>query len=510
MNFVARAATALLVACAGFSALTPRAFADEPLSTHEASPEAERKALILPALIDDGTKRRPSATETEWVALVAKLDDLLADTARDLGLAVESRNAAALGEPEMIALAQQTGRLVLAAWVHIDGAEVELRLTAAAPGRRTVVAKSERFARDDVSVRTVVMLRDVVKDSATSAEKPKSTHVAAPPSLDPAQLAVTARSEGRTVLAVNATVFGGLMGFSVERASGSNDPRLLYPLVAVGAGIGLGASLLVANEWDVGTGDAWFLSSGGVWPTAAAHLIYEGRFGGASGHAGPEGDRWAFGVVGGAAGLTLSTLSLAMGDMSNGGAVLAHSGGALGFAFGGLTELFVRGDTGIVPFAGMGYGAAIGWLAAAGAATTRYPFAPVRILALDLGAVLGGLAGAALASPLVFDHPTSDQTRGWIGAIGGGALLGAGAALWITREPAAEAKKKSAGYKLAPGTHIFPELPEVGMIGQSALAPPSLGGSQNGACTRSLAQPTTCALEAIPAPVFGARIRGSW
>jgi len=97
-----------------------------------------------------------------------------------------------------------------------------------------------------------------------------------------------------------------------------------------GAGVGLGASLLIADEWDVGAGDAWFLSSGGIWPTAAAHLIYEGRFGGASGHAGPEGDRWAFGLVGGTAGLTLATLSLSLGDMESGGAVLAHSGGALG------------------------------------------------------------------------------------------------------------------------------------------------------------------------------------
>jgi hypothetical protein len=261
----------------------------------------------------------------------------------------------------------------------------------------------------------------------------------------------------------------------------------------VGAGVGLGASLLVADEWDVGAGDAWFLSSGGVWPTAAAHLIYEGRFGGASGHAGPEGDRWAFGLVGGTAGLTLATLSLSLGDMEGGGAVLAHSGGALGLGVGALAEWFARGSTRDTPFAGMGYGVAFGWLAAAGAATTRVHLSPLRVLSTDLGALLGGLAGAALASPLVFDGPSSSDTRGWVAAIGGGALLGAGAALWITREskpspsrgtppPKAEALPS---VRVAKGLTVQPDLPEVGLLGEVPISP-------------------------SVAPAFGARLRGRW
>ena len=55
-------------------------------------------------------------------------------------------------------------------------------------------------------------------------------------------------SAGRTSLAVNATFFGGLVGYSIQRASGSEDPRLLYPLLAVGAGGGLVSSILVAEE----------------------------------------------------------------------------------------------------------------------------------------------------------------------------------------------------------------------------------------------------------------------
>jgi len=43
--------------------------------------------------------------------------------------------------------------------------------------------------------------------------------------------------------------------------------------------------------------------------------------------------------------------------MSEGGAVLAHSGGAAGTLLGGLTEMAYRGSTDLTPERGMGYGA---------------------------------------------------------------------------------------------------------------------------------------------------------
>ncbi len=315
------------------------------------------------------------------------------------------------------------------------------------------------------------------------------------------------------------------MGFSIERAGGSDDPRLLYPLLAVGAGVGLGASLLIAGEWDVGVGDAWFLSSGALWPTAASHLLYEGRFGGASGHPGPEGDRWAFGLVGGTVGLGLSTLSLALGDMPGGGAVLAHSGGAIGLGLGGLTEWFVRGDTRAFPFAGMGYGAALGWLAAAGVATTRVQLSSARVLSVDLGAVLGGLAGAALSSPLVFDGPTSTETRGWVGAIAGGALLGAGVALFLTRGATPSKSEPVPVVKIAQGLAVAPELPEIGVLGDvtpaSIRAPGSAprlrgAGEGPGAPTRWPAargrwrEPAKQSYYRRPPPPSGCAWRGRW
>lgn len=460
-------------------------------------------ATLLPTVLDDGTRRRPAPEETELRALTQSLDDLLSDTARDLGLSPDgaSVDPTSITESDLLDLAKKTGRILIATTVRAGaGADVELRISLASPSHRAILTRTERFARDELDVRAVVMLRDVVTEVGAR-EKVKPIAPVVPPL--PPQMAVAARSEGRTVLVVNAIVFGGMAGFSIERASGSNDPRLLYPLLAVGAGVGLGASLLVAGEWDVGTGDAWFLSSGALWPTAAAHLIYEGRFGGASGHPGPEGDRWAFGLVGGTAGVTLATLSLALGDMGSGGAVLAHSGGGLGLALGALSEWLVRGDSREVPFAGMGYGAALGWLAAAGAATTRVYLSPVRVLSIDLGAVLGGLAGAALASPLVFDGPTSTQTRGWVAAIGGGGLVGTGVAAWLTRG-VGSSKGVAPSIKLAGGTRLVPALPEVGILGESSLSAPGLPTWAPASGQRGQA-----VVEAT-APIFGARLRGYW
>lgn len=472
---------------AGNGAGTPRASGER-----RTAPAQRPRATVLPAVLEDGPRRRPAAGETEQSALLAKVDELLADTARDLGLTTEGPRAllpdpTTVTDQEMLDLARATGGAVIAATVRVSGGDVDLRVSLATSSRRTLTTRTERFPKDDLAVRAVVTLRDVVTDAGLVTRKSAS---AGTTSAAPAQMAVGVRSEGRAVLAANATVFGGMMGFSVERSSGSDDPRLLYPLLAVGAGVGLGASLLIADEWDVGAGDAWFLSSGGIWPTAAAHLIYEGRFGGASGHAGPEGDRWAFGLVGGTAGLTLATLSLSLGDMESGGAVLAHSGGALGLGFGALTEWFARGSTRDTPFAGMGYGAAIGWLAAAGAATTRVHLSPMRVLSIDLGAVLGGLGGAALASPLVFDGPSSSDTRGWVAAIGGGALIGAGAALWITRRDKAPGGGSAAAealpaVRVAQGVTLRPDLPEIGLLGEAPLDPSA-------------------------APAFGARLRGRW
>jgi hypothetical protein len=255
---------------------------------------------------------------------------------------------------------------------------------------------------------------------------------------------------------VGSTALGGFTGLGVYLATGADDPRILYPLLATGAGVGLGGALLVAGEWDVTGADAWFVIAGGLWPTAAGHLIYEGRF--AEERSGRRDDRWSFGLVGTTAGLSLTALAVALRRPTDGDAALVHSGAAYGSAIGGLAEFALDGDIRGVPEAGLGYGAAIGWLAA-GTLSLHVDLLPADVLALDLGAALGGLGGAALASPLVFDDPSDGAQRAFLGIAAGSTVIGAGVAWWLTRDTAPLSSRLA-----TPLAH-----PAVGVIGESVV-----------------------------------------
>jgi hypothetical protein len=156
--------------------------------------------------------------------------------------------------------------------------------------------------------------------------------------------------------------------------------------------------------------------------------------------------------------LTLATVALTRKKMDEGGAVLTHSGAGLGFVVGGLSEFFYKGSTTIRPYTGTGYGAAIG-LVGAGATAAFVRVSPSRVLLVDLGAGLGGLAGAAGASPLVFRNVTAASTRGFVAATIGGTILGRGVGLFLTRGDGGVPKKA-----LLP----FDAMPTAGIIGQSA------------------------------------------
>lgn len=461
----------------------PRA-ADAP-----ALPAPRRPAVLLPTvLVEAGVRRAPGAGDRGLAQLAGSLDALLADAAQDLGLAIDLTGRAAaeptLEERDLVGRARAVGRLLIAPSVAEREGGVEIRIALAEPGARTLRLRIEQASREDAQVRAAVMLRELVADLAggPAAARPDlgAPHGAAWPGVGGVGGAPAApvRSVGRGVLAVNATLYGGLVGYSVQRSSGSEDPRLLYPLLAVGAGIGLGGSLIVAEEWDVGVRDAWFLTAGAFWPTIAGHLIYEGRF--AARARGDDGERWAFGLVGGATGITLATLGLALRPMHEGGAVLAHSGGGIGLVLGGLGEIAVTGDINLTPFAGMGYGAALGWLAAA-AVATQARVSSSRVLALDLGAVLGGLGGAALGSPLLFDAPTPDEQRAWVGATVGGVLVGAGAAWFFTRNDPPTERAGVKGYENPFGWRSV--VPRIGVVGESVVGrrrAPALGLSWSG------------------------------
>jgi hypothetical protein len=359
---------------------------------------------------------------------------------------------------DIVAAAVTRQTMLVAPSIRERDGEIELRLVLVEPGSRRLIVRVERVARADVEVRAVVMLRDLVTDRSGRVVQKQERR------LDrSASLTVPARSAGKTPLAVNGMFFGGLIGYSIQRASGSDDPRLLYPLLAVGAGGGLVASMLVAEEWDIGVGDAWFLASGAWWPTLAGHLIYAGRFGVyAPDRQGPvhEGEQWTAGLVASATGLSLATLGLAWRRMSEGDAAMAHSGGGFGFVLGGITEAFVRGDVGTLPLAGAGYGAGLGWLGAAALSLQLRP-STSRVVGVDLGALMGGLGGAALGSPLLLDGPTVTRQRIWLGMTGGMAVVG-GAIGWFATRP-----KVSVAAKPTKKAEVSLPLPVFGLLGES-------------------------------------------
>lgn len=459
-----------------------------------AASQPRMSIAFLPTLIVDGEARRlPGQREPELLVLASGLDALLSDTAQDLGLTVELTyrtppRVERLSESDLVAQAKAIRGVLLSPSIEIlPGGDIEIRLVLADARSRALRVRVERVAREDLEVRTVVMLRDLVTELAGFAGARPTPATPLGGALPAGVLATPASSAGRATLAVNATLFGGLVGFSIHRSSGSDDPRLLYPLLAVGAGIGLGGAIIVAEEWDVGVGDGWYLVSGAWWPTLAGHLIYEGRFSDLARNSSFRGERWASGLVGGAAGVTLATLGLALHGMSEGGALLAHSGGGLGVVLGGLAELSVRGDIYRAPFAGMGYGAGLGWLAAA-AAATQIRASTSRVLAVDLGAIVGGLGGAALGSPLLFGEPTAGQQRAWLGATAGGSLIGVGVALYMTRERRPEPSKVTSPPRSAAAARprrVRPSvgLPMPGIVGESAVGSrraPVLGVSWQG------------------------------
>lgn len=381
-------------------------------------------AILLPAALLEKSElsQRPESTE-QLMKIARQVDAILLEAVQDLGLTltVSGRSRDALPSDEvLIERAQESW--VLSPRVSWEGSAVRLRIVGVAPGEHVLRESTQRVTPQVLEVRANVMMRDVVRSL-----KPGGAGQPRAPS--PARIvdSTAPRSEGRAVLALNSAVVGGYVGFSLQHASGSEDARLTYPLVALGTGIGLGASMLVADEWDITLGDAWFLSAGAWWPIASGVLLAK------SYHVQNE-DRYVYGLVAASAGVSLSAAALTLKPISEGGAVLAHSGGAAGSLIGGLTEMAYRGSTKSTPERGIGYGAGIGVLAA-GALATQVRVTSSRMLLIDLAASLGALTGAAAASPLLLVREQESATRNrlWLASIAAGTMVGGGIGWLSTR-----------------------------------------------------------------------------
>ena len=422
---------------------------------------------------------RPKETEAPVAARAQELDATLRDAVQDLGFTLDvadpGPSAGHTRDTDLVERATQTGRntttgsWVVSARVEYLGSDMFLvRIVAVPPKGKELRVRAETVKGEDVSARGLVMLRDLL--SPTAAAQAEASEIAREHFDASARYGMmsTLHSPGKAVLAVNSGLFGAYVAYSVQRASGSDDPRVLYPLLALGAGVGIGSALLVSDEWDISTGDAWVLAAGAWWGAGAGVLIANGR------HVQPLGDRYAWGVGSGLTGLGLATFALTRGKMDEGDAVLAHSGGALGMFVGSLTDLAYRGSLDNTPYTGAGYGSAIGLLAA-GTLATQVTASPSRLLLIDLGMGLGGLAGAAGASPLLFGEENKGRTRAFLGATLGGSLAGGTLAWLLTRNSAVTPPKQA--------SWLTTGLPTVGVIGASATSTgsvPAYGIGYNG------------------------------
>jgi hypothetical protein len=392
--------------------------------------------------------------------LLPRLDQLVTEAVQDLGLtlALEPRSARELPADEELVKRARESWLVLPT-LEREGRGLRLRIVAIRPGTRVMLTRSERSSAEDLDVRVAVMMRDLLQTRAT-AEPSRGVAPSAAEDLE----AREPRSNGRAVLALNAAVFGGYVGYSMQSASGSSDDRLVYPLVALGTGVGLGASMLIADEWDISVGGAWFLSAGLWWPTSSGLFL-------AAHHDVAKEDRYVYGVVAGTAGVALAVAAMSSSDITDGDAALAHSGGVLGLGLGGLTQLFIEGRTTKTPIGGMGYGAAIGTLGA-GVLATQVNLKAPRVLLVDLGATLGALTGAAAGSPLLLvdEQESKSRTRAWLAGIFAGTVLGAGVGWWSTRHSDSRPVKSELVLPALPYAIATPDARgvhfEAGMLGR--------------------------------------------
>jgi hypothetical protein len=446
--------TAIGSFCAALALFATSARADSEPPAHDDSthpPQHQPDVVVWPTMTPAGDEptgaplHRPGATEPQLAQRAQELDATLRDAAQDLGLTLD------LGDPgpspgrtrdsDMIARASKTRAGSLpgsGAWVVSGRLETVapdtflIRIVAVPPNGNELRVRAEVVKGADISVRGLVMLRALLTPQAAALAE--ATHRELTRVDTSTQLGVTppARSTGRAILAVSGALFGGFAAYSITSAATpqnqSPDPRVVYPLLAIGTGIGLGGALLVSEEWNVTTGDAWYLSAGAWWGAASGLLIAEGV--GVS----PSNDRYSWGVVGGLGGLTLATVALSQKTIDDGGATLTHSGAALGFVVGGLIELPYLPGSSSTPFTGAGIGTLVG-LTFAGTTAVFVPVSASRVLLVDLGAGIGGLAGAAGGSALVFQKPvTSARTQGFVAATLGGVLLGGGISLYLTRD----------------------------------------------------------------------------
>lgn len=353
----------------------------------------------------------------------AELATLLADAATDLGLVAERPPAVSVVTGTCVIEDEplpSSGKVFIRGALERRGESWWLRVSVLKDDGTTHSA-SAKLDAENYEVQAIRTLALTVKTSPG----PKETIEKEPASALAASVDV---SQGKATLATHGAALGGYFGFALESAGGDVDTRLVYPLIALGAGVGLATALIVAEEWPVNRASAWYISGGGTWLTIAGVLVASEL------DLKHPSDRYPYGLIGTAAGLGISTLVVSQRDISEGEAVFSHSGAIFGAIAGGFIQELADPVSGKFPRLGVGIGTAGGWLAASlGTARFLPRLTASRVLFADLGGFLGVLVGAAAASPAVVNEgpPKAEDRRAFVAAGLSGLVLGSVVGYWL-------------------------------------------------------------------------------
>lgn len=363
-----------------------------------------------------------SASADAGARLVLELDITLREAAEDLGLSLSYQHPASGGPVDEALLLEraQGGYALGSELVPTEGGYL-LRLSLVRPGRSVIEVGRAEVTEQTLEVSAIRLLQELADGGEP--ERPPEP-VAAPRVVLPPH-----RSAGKAVLTAHGALVGGYLGFSLEHIAGVGDARLVFPLMTLGAGAGVGASLVIAEEWDISPAEAWYVWAAGTWSTISGRLIASSTEGASNSR------RYGYGLLGTALGLTLGSVALNTGDVAPGGALLTHSGALFGAHFGAIGQLMVRGDATVSPTLGLGIGMGAGLVVAGAMAPHVDSLSASRVLFVDVSAILGGLAGAALASPiLVGEELSPSENRIWLGSVALGTVAGAVVGTLVTTD----------------------------------------------------------------------------
>ncbi len=403
--------------------------------------EATTEAPPVTTEVDEAGPEKRSTSSREMRRLRRQTHRALSDGAEDFGLTPVLTTVTALGEVDEQTLVKRAeAGWVLAAELARSNGQLTLRLLACPPAEGILRVKRVTVDESQIQLSVVRFLRDVLRSLHAKGESSKARDSKP----DEQEALPSPSTDGRAYLAVTGALVGGYVGFAMEHIAGSSDARLTYPLMTLGAGIGVGASLIAAEEWHVSTPEAVYLSGTTLWSTAAALLMTDGTAMGDASRTPTR--RHAYGLLGTASGLSLGTLAISVAEIDQGGALLVHSGAVYGGLFGVLTQRLIEAEIDERPTLGLGAGLGAGTVVAGVLATQLTGLPPDRLVYVDLSAFLGGLTGAAVATPVIVGNEvTETETRIWFGSILLGTLAGAGLGYIIT-----EPTSTSSGVRVQP------------------------------------------------------------